>query len=192
MDNLAKPAVCRFDDFLLDKQAGTLSRLHPDGRRATIPIGSRAFQILCLLAARHGEIVSQHEIMDVIWPHVAVEPNNLTVHISALRRVLDAGRREGSYIQNVPGRGYRFIPVFLEADPTPPEPTVVTPTGEGIAASPARFSGWPSRTVFLAALCLLVAAVLASVGWHMSSPPRPKCRPGSLRPRQWNAHGCPS
>jgi TolB-like protein/DNA-binding winged helix-turn-helix (wHTH) protein len=165
MDDLAKPAVWRFDDFLLDKRAGTLLRLHRDGRRTTISIGSRAFQILCLLTARQGEVVSHHEIMDAIWPNVAVEPSNLTVQISALRRVLDACRTEGSCIQNVPGRGYRFIP-DVEMDSAPSEATAVTPAAAGFNASPARSSGWPSRTVFLSALCLLVAAALASVGWY--------------------------
>lgn len=46
--------------------------------------------------------------MDAVWPGVAVEPNNLTVQIAALRRVLDEGRTGESCIQTVPGRGYRF------------------------------------------------------------------------------------
>ena len=47
--------------------------------------------------------------MDAVWPDTAVEDNNLTVQISALRRVLDQGRTEGSCIQTIPGRGYRFV-----------------------------------------------------------------------------------
>jgi len=38
-----------------------------------------------------------------------VEDSNLTIQISALRRVLDQGRSQRSYIQTVPGRGYRFV-----------------------------------------------------------------------------------
>jgi TolB-like protein/tetratricopeptide (TPR) repeat protein len=40
-----------------------------------------------------------------------VEDNNLTVQISALRRILDQGRTEGSCIQTVAGHGYRFVMV---------------------------------------------------------------------------------
>ena len=47
--------------------------------------------------------------MSAAWPETVVEDNNLTVQISALRRVLDQDRAEGSCIQTVPGRGYRFI-----------------------------------------------------------------------------------
>ena len=92
MPNLAEPLLRRFDNFLLDEQAGTLSRLHPDGRQSVVQIGSRAFQILCLLADRRGKIVSQGDLLDVVWPNVAVEPNNLTVQLSALRRVLSSLR----------------------------------------------------------------------------------------------------
>ena len=171
MDNLAKPAVCRFDDFMLGRRSGTLSRLHCDGRWAPIPIGSRAFQILCLLIDRRGEIVSQREIMDVVWPNAAVEPNNLTVQLTALRRVLDVGRGEGSCIQNVPGRGYRFVPIVKDADSELYEPTPVIPAAGVVVVSHARPGGWPSRTVFIAGLCLFVAAVLASVAWRMSRTP---------------------
>jgi DNA-binding winged helix-turn-helix (wHTH) protein len=44
-----------------------------------------------------------------IWPNVFVEPANLTVHMSALRRTLRDGRDGNRFIINVPGRGYRFI-----------------------------------------------------------------------------------
>jgi len=110
MPDLVEPAVSRFNDFLLDKREG-LFRRQPDGRTTPIQLGSRALRILCLLVDHHGETVSQREIMDTVWPNVAVEPNNLTVQISALRRVLDTGRGQASCIQNVPGRGYRFVPV---------------------------------------------------------------------------------
>ena len=54
-------------------------------------------------------LVSKDAIMDTVWPNVVVEPNNLTVQIAALRRVLDVGRAGDRCIQTVPGRGYRFV-----------------------------------------------------------------------------------
>jgi DNA-binding winged helix-turn-helix (wHTH) protein len=53
------------------------------------------------------------------WFDTAVEENNLTVQISALRRVLDQGRTHGSCIQTIPGRGYRFVGAV--PDPSIPE-----------------------------------------------------------------------
>ena len=46
--------------------------------------------------------------MAAVWGRTVVENANLTVQISALRRILDQGRSEGSCIQTVAARGYRF------------------------------------------------------------------------------------
>jgi len=46
--------------------------------------------------------------MAAVWRRTVVENANLTVQISALRRILDQGRSEGSCIQTVAARGYRF------------------------------------------------------------------------------------
>jgi TolB-like protein len=53
--------------------------------------------------------LSKDEIMAAVWPDTTVEEANLTVQISSLRRILDAERRDGSCIQTLSGRGYRFI-----------------------------------------------------------------------------------
>jgi len=76
---------------------------------AQIAIGSRALGVLGVLIERAGDLVSKDEIMEAVWPETVVADANLTVHISTLRRLLDAGRLEGSCIQTVSGRGYRFV-----------------------------------------------------------------------------------
>ena len=74
-----------------------------------VPLGSRALQILIALVERRGELVSNQELMARVWPNIFVEPANLTVHISALRRTLRDGRNGNRFIINVPGRGYVFV-----------------------------------------------------------------------------------
>jgi DNA-binding winged helix-turn-helix (wHTH) protein len=74
-----------------------------------VPLGSRALEILIVLLQRPGELVSKQELMACVWPNVFVEPANLTVHISALRRVLRDGRDGNRFIINIPGRGYCFV-----------------------------------------------------------------------------------
>jgi DNA-binding winged helix-turn-helix (wHTH) protein len=74
-----------------------------------VPLGSRALQILLVLLERPGELVSQKELMRRVWPTTLVEPANLTVHISALRRALRDARDGNRFIINIPGRGYRFV-----------------------------------------------------------------------------------
>jgi len=74
-----------------------------------VPLGSRALQILIVLLERRGELISKQELMARVWPNALVEPANLTVHISALRRLLRDGRDGNRFIINIPGRGYCFV-----------------------------------------------------------------------------------
>src|SRR5215469_14061351 len=74
-----------------------------------VPLGSRALEILTVLLERPGELVSKQELMAQVWPNVFVEPSNLTVHMSALRRTLRDGRDGNRFIINIPGRGYSFV-----------------------------------------------------------------------------------
>ena len=102
-------AGVRFGGYLRDRSAGGLFRLNACGDPVPVTLGSRALDVLCVLAGRAGELVSKQAIMDAVWPNTAVEENNLTVQISALRRVLDDGRTRFSHIETVPGRGYRLV-----------------------------------------------------------------------------------
>jgi DNA-binding winged helix-turn-helix (wHTH) protein len=74
-----------------------------------VPLGSRALEILIVLLERPGELVSKQELMARVWPNLFVEPANLTVHVSALRRTLRDGRNGNRFIINIPGRGYIFV-----------------------------------------------------------------------------------
>ena len=78
-------------------------------RDKPVLLGSRALQILIVLLERPGELVSKQELMTRVWPGVFVEPANLSVHISALRRTLRDGRDGNRFIINIPGRGYSFV-----------------------------------------------------------------------------------
>jgi len=66
-------------------------------------LGGRAFDLLEALIERRDRVVPKQELMDVVWPGLIVEENNLQVHITTLRKLL--GRDS---ITTVSGRGYRF------------------------------------------------------------------------------------
>jgi DNA-binding winged helix-turn-helix (wHTH) protein len=74
-----------------------------------VRLGSRALELLMVLLERPGELASKQELMARVWPDTFVEPANLTVHISALRRMLRDGRDGNRFIINIPGRGYSFV-----------------------------------------------------------------------------------
>src|SRR5476651_724594 len=69
-------------------------------------VGSRAFDILELLAIANGALVSKDEIMRAVWPTNVVEENNLQVHVSALRKAFGA---DSGLIKTIAGRGYRLL-----------------------------------------------------------------------------------
>jgi DNA-binding winged helix-turn-helix (wHTH) protein len=80
-----------------------------------VALGSRALAILIVLLERPGALVSKQELMAQVWPNTFVEPANLNVHISALRRALRDGRNGNRFIINMPGRGYFFVtPITIE------------------------------------------------------------------------------
>ena len=108
MQGLAPSEIFVFEEFRLDRRGG-LFRCNGAGKNEPVAIGSRALDILGVLVERAGEVVSKEEIVGAVWPATVVEDSNLTVQISALRRVLDRGQPNGSCIQTVPGRGYRFV-----------------------------------------------------------------------------------
>ena len=93
-----------FGPFRLFPAARTFER---DGIR--LPLGNRALDILMLLVERAGEVVGQRELLARAWRGLVVDPSNLRVHITSLRRAL--GERDGKerYIANVIGQGYCFV-----------------------------------------------------------------------------------
>jgi TolB-like protein/lipopolysaccharide biosynthesis regulator YciM len=107
-DALDMDDIFQFEGFRLHPSGGGLFRRDEHGRFVPMTIGSRALDVLGVLAGRPGDLVSRDEIIAAVWPSTVVEDSNLNMQIAALRRVLDDGRADGSCIQTIPGRGYRF------------------------------------------------------------------------------------
>ncbi|WP_375786996.1 transcriptional regulator [Bradyrhizobium sp. Pha-3] len=89
-------------------------RIFPSARllerdESPVPIGSRAFDLLCLLISRPGEVVSKCDLIAKAWPNVKVEESSLRFHMTMLRRALGDGQGGERYVVNIPGRGYCFV-----------------------------------------------------------------------------------
>ncbi len=141
MDATDRPGTYLFESFALDRGGGGLFRLDASGLRSPVTIGWRALDVLSVLVEQQGGLISREKIMQAVWPRVTVEESNLTVQIAALRRILDAGRSDGSCIQTIPGRGYRFVPnvsiVRKETCPASEQPEIpVAPPRPGVAHAP--------------------------------------------------------
>src|SRR5882672_4998183 len=91
--------------------------LRVDGQPAAL--GTRAFDLLLVLAQRRERLVAKQELLDLVWPGVVVEEHNITAHISSLRKLLGP-----QAIATVPGRGYRFtaLPAESIGEAAPPSP----------------------------------------------------------------------
>ena len=76
-------------------------RLLRDGK--PVAVGARALDLLLALTQRRDRVVSKTELLDLVWPGLVVEENNLQVQISSLRKLLGP-----QAIATIPGRGYRF------------------------------------------------------------------------------------
>ena len=98
---------------------------------------ARAFDILMALVERRDRVVSKSELLQIVWPNLVVEENNLQVHVLALRKLLGHGA-----IATVPGRGYRFtLPV--QAPGGTPSGAASAPVAEPIAVNAGNLHGQP-------------------------------------------------
>lgn len=102
-----------------------------DGAQAVI--GGRAFDLLVALVEHRDRVVSKDELYELVWPGLAVEPNNLQVQVWALRRLLGP-----AVIATVPRRGYQFMaPVQTMPGTTRHPPQLARAAAEGTSDNPA-------------------------------------------------------
>ncbi|WP_404420342.1 winged helix-turn-helix domain-containing protein [Thalassospira australica] len=88
-----------------------------DGK--AVPVGSRAMDILLYLVSNAGELRTNADIVNHVWPDTFVEEANLRVHISALRKALGDTKQTPGFIANIPGRGYTFIATVQHGTKSP-------------------------------------------------------------------------
>jgi non-specific serine/threonine protein kinase len=83
-------------------------RILVDGQPAHV--GARAFDLLLALIERRDRVVSKDELLELVWPGLVVEENNLQVQVSALRKLLGP-----KVLATIPGHGYRLA-IELDSD----------------------------------------------------------------------------
>ena len=112
-------------------------RLSPDLRLLAaddmpLKLGGRAFDTLLALVERRDRGVSKQELLDIVWPRLVVEENNLQVQVATLRKLL--GHHA---IATIPGRGYRFtMPVEVQGG-HPPTEAARPPAADSVSADTA-------------------------------------------------------
>jgi DNA-binding winged helix-turn-helix (wHTH) protein len=153
---MADPTVwiIRFDVFELDIRSGELRK---QGRRVRLP--EQSFQILTLLLARPGEVVTRTELRQRLWPDLTAGDfdSGLNNAVKKLRDALGDSAESPRLIETLPRRGYRFLGT-VEApvpDPMPKseasaEKVVQPPFDQPAAVEPPRrrWPIWPASRSF--------------------------------------------
>ncbi|MGH8795829.1 MAG: winged helix-turn-helix domain-containing protein, partial [Caldimonas sp.] len=143
-------------------------QLQPEQRQLlqggeAVVIGMRAFDVLQALAERHDRVVTKSELLDLAWPGLVVEENNLQVQISSLRKLL--GRQA---IATIPGRGYRFTAALETPRNAPPAAPTLSPFPSVTPAEAleSTLSNLPAELPPLYGRADDLPALDALIGWH--------------------------
>ena len=124
-------AVFRFGDFVLVPGERLLLR---DGK--PLALTGKAFDLLATLVRQAGHLLTKDELLSAVWPDVVVEEVNLSVNVSALRKVLGTAPGVVEWIETVPRQGYRFNAAVQVGDLAttqlaPPAEIALSPVVEG-------------------------------------------------------------
>src|SRR5512142_1551041 len=112
----------RFGDFELDLQTRELRK---NGR--TFSLQEQPFQVLALLLARPGELVTREELKERLWSADTFVDfdQSLNKAVNRLRDALGDSAADPRWIETLAGRGYRFtasVTVEAKEQPTAPLP----------------------------------------------------------------------
>ncbi|TVT15427.1 response regulator transcription factor [Amycolatopsis acidiphila] len=93
------PSTVQVGDLVLDPESGVVVR-----GTEKVELTSTELKLLDYLAAQRGRVVSKTQILAAVWGYEDYDPNIVEVHVSALRRKLEAhGPR---LLHTVRGLGY--------------------------------------------------------------------------------------
>lgn len=126
-----------------------------------IRIQAQPFQILALLLARPGLLVTREEFRTALWPNDTFVDfdKGLNTGVARLRQILSDVAGNPRFIETVPRQGYRFIcPVtYVEAPAGTSDPPAASAHEPPHAAAPRNWSGKP--LFWIGAAAILIAAL---------------------------------
>ena len=127
----------------------------------------KAMQVLQVLAAQPGRVVTREALLDSVWAGTMPTDDVVTQAITALRKALGDDRDAPAYLETIPKSGYRLLAeVEWLADPVIGSPQVDVAEA---ASNPGAGKRNDWRRSVAVALALLVAASLA--WWAMAWKP---------------------
>ncbi len=85
----ARTSSIRFLEFRLDPANQCLWRREGSGEEACVALTPKAFDVLRYLGEHAGQLVTQDELLDALWPGGYVQPEVLKHQVLKLRKALD-------------------------------------------------------------------------------------------------------
>jgi DNA-binding winged helix-turn-helix (wHTH) protein/Tfp pilus assembly protein PilF len=167
MQDIRPPlSAYRFGPFRLNVTERILER---DGER--VPLTPKVIDTLIVLVENSGRVVTKEDLIKAVWSDVNVVESGLTRNISALRKALEEGHAEGTYIETIPKRGYRFVAgLTMEQQPAREAPKADAGT-IAVAHSPAVAPRDSRRRWFALGIAILLGAGLVG---YFAMPSRPR------------------
>lgn len=147
-----------FGAFLLDPRERLLLR---GGEQVDLP--PKAFDVLVVLVANSGHLVTKNELLETVWSNAVVEESSLSASVSRARRALGETARDATYIETVPGSGYRFTSKIGTLPPADDDATVLRRTRRHIVIEEEETKTGPvplALAGFMGASILILAALL--------------------------------
>lgn len=93
-----------FDEFRLDTEKHRLLR-----QGEIVALTPKAVDTLTVLIQQRGRVVERDQLINSVWRDATVEPGNLDVTISRLRKALGQNDNGRKFIETVPRLGYKFV-----------------------------------------------------------------------------------
>lgn len=125
--NLVVPEAdhLRVGDCVVDIARREVDGRGDEPRRITL----KALQVLLVLAAHQGKVVSREALLEWVWADTMPTDDVLTQAVTQLRKAFGDDRDAPQYIETIAKGGYRLLaPVeWLQAPPSPPIPVAAAP-----------------------------------------------------------------
>src|SRR6516225_5926070 len=137
MNTAQNPRIVRFGSFEADLHTRELRK-----HGLKLKVQEQPFQVLAMLLARPGELITREEIRSKLWPEDTFIDfdHGLNAAVRRLRDALNDNAEAPRFVETLPRRGYRFIAPVVEKriieSAVQPETGVLTNSRVPIGESP--------------------------------------------------------
>jgi DNA-binding winged helix-turn-helix (wHTH) protein len=137
-----------------------------------VPIAPKSFDVLAYLVEHAGQVVTQDEILEALWPEAYVNPEVLRKYILEIRKALGDRSDKPEFIETVPKRGYQFIAAVTD-ESAAERPDVLTShateeqgTGknDGPAIAPSERKSFSGKRRLWKLVIIPLLAIVAAAG----------------------------